>query len=88
MSTASPFVWAEESTPPTDLLCFRQRAPEVITNGMLANSLAYSSYNTTIDIYGTLDMGQSRWTVWSGAAINLRGGEVVGVGEGNRSEKA
>ena len=47
------------------------------------DSLAYSSYNTTIDIYGTLDMGTSRWTTWSGAAINLRGGEITGVGEGN-----
>ena len=47
------------------------------------DSLAYSSYNSIIDIYGTLDMGTSRWTVWSGAAINLRGGEVVGAGEGN-----
>ena len=47
------------------------------------DSLAYSNYNSIIDIYGTLDMGTSRWTTWSGAAINLRGGEVVGVGEGN-----
>jgi len=47
------------------------------------DSLAYSSYNTTIDIYGTLDMGTSRWTTWSGAAINLRGGEITGVGEDN-----
>lgn len=47
------------------------------------DSLAYSSYASIIDIYGTLDMGTSRWTTWSGAAINLRGGEVVGVGEGN-----
>ena len=47
------------------------------------DSLAYSSYGSIIDIYGTLDMGTSRWTVWSGAAINLRGGEIVGVGEEN-----
>ena len=47
------------------------------------DSLAYSSYNSIIDIYGTLDMGTSRWTVWSGATFNLRGGEVVGAGEGN-----
>ena len=47
------------------------------------DSLAYSNYSSVIDIYGTLDMGTSRWTTWSGAAINLRGGEVVGVGEGD-----
>ena len=50
---------------------------------LVTDSLAYSSYSSIIDIYGTLDMGTSRWTVWSGAAINLRGGEVIGVGEGN-----
>ncbi|MBQ3808316.1 MAG: hypothetical protein II840_10225 [Kiritimatiellae bacterium] len=47
------------------------------------DSLAYSSYNSIIDIYGTLDMGTSRWTVWSGATFNLRGGEITGVGESN-----
>ena len=47
------------------------------------DSLAYSSYNSVIDIYGTLDMGTSRWTTWSGAAINLHGGVITGVGEGN-----
>lgn len=47
------------------------------------DSLAYSSYSSTIDIYGTLDMGTSRWTVWSGATFNFRGGEMVGVGQDN-----
>ena len=50
---------------------------------LVTDSLAYSSYNSIIDIYGTLDMGTSRWTVWSGATFNLRGGDITGVGEGN-----
>ena len=42
------------------------------------------SWGVYIDIYGTLDMGSSRWTVGSNARLRLYdGGQIVGSGDGN-----
>ena len=42
------------------------------------------SWGVYVFIYGTLDMGTSRWTVGSNARIHLYdGGQIVGTGDGN-----
>lgn len=35
----------------------------------------------TVNVYGTLSMGNTRWTVGSGNTINIYGGEISGAGQ-------
>lgn len=48
------------------------------------DAVSYGNPSTTVNVYGTLDMGETRWTVGSQSAINLYGSaRVTGEGSGD-----
>ena len=58
------------------------REGATLVNTYPADALDYESYNSYVNVYGTLDMGSTRWTLWGGSYINIYdGGVVVGSGE-------
>ena len=57
-------------------------AGATLTNMRTSDAIQYSN-SRTIDIYGTLAMGSTRWTVGGNTAINIHGGTITGAGEGS-----
>ena len=53
-----------------------------MVNVRTSDALSYGS-SLTVDVYGTLSMGQTRWTVGDNNAIKIHGGTITGVGEDN-----
>lgn len=48
------------------------------------DAISYGTPGTTVNVHGTLAMGETRWTVGGASQINLYGGaEVSGVGTGD-----
>ena len=44
------------------------------------DALDYDGYSTVVNVYGTLDMGNTRWTC-DKVTINLYGGTIIGAGQ-------
>ena len=57
------------------------RASAELVNAKTADALAYGA-TTVVNVYGTLSMGETRWTVGGSNTINVYGGTITGVGQG------
>lgn len=58
------------------------RASAELVNAKAADALAYGA-TTVVNVYGTLSMGETRWTVGGSNTINVYGGTITGVGQGS-----
>lgn len=58
------------------------RASAELVNSKTADALAYGAY-TIVNVYGTLTIGSTRWTVGSNNTINMYGGTITGEGQSN-----
>ncbi len=56
------------------------RASAELVNSKTADALAYGAY-TIVNVYGTLTMGSTRWTVGDNNTINMYGGTITGEGQ-------
>ena len=56
------------------------RASAELVNSKTADALAYGAY-TIVNVYGTLTMGSTRWTVGDNNTINMYGGTITGAGQ-------
>ena len=56
------------------------RASAELVNSRTADALAYGA-STTVNVYGTITMGSTRWTVGDNNVINMYGGTITGAGQ-------
>ena len=56
------------------------REGATLVNAREYDALDYDGYSTVVNVYGTLDMGNTRWTC-DKVTINLYGGTIIGAGQ-------
>ncbi len=56
------------------------RASAELVNSKEADALAYGAF-ATVNVYGALTMGSTRWTVGDNNTINMYGGTITGAGQ-------